>query len=81
MRKGGHVLLEYMKKVVDDSELIAKPLEPEMDAKIDFIQAYRLVDQKLVDAYARAFVVEDEQKTGIISYKVSYYYVYVPSYT
>lgn len=71
MRKGGNELLGYMKKIVDDSALITVPMEPEMDAGIDYLSAYRLVDQKHVDSYARAFVVEDDKKTGIIKYDVS----------
>ena len=69
MKKGGTKLLEYMKKMIDDSLLIDK-LEPERDASIDYIQAYRLVDQRKIDAYAKAFVVEDENKSGILKYEV-----------
>ena len=69
MKKGGTVLLEYMKKMIEDSQLVDK-LEPERDASIDYLQAYRLVDQKKIDVYARAFVVEDENKSGILKYEV-----------
>ncbi|XP_067929601.1 uncharacterized protein [Watersipora subatra] len=68
MRKGGNELLGYMKKLVDDSALISQPLEVEREGGIDYLSVYRLVDQKVVDGYARAFVVEDSRKTGIIHY-------------
>lgn len=61
--------MEYMKKMIDDSSLVDK-LEPERDASIDYLQAYRLVDTRKIDAYARAFVVEDDNKTGILKYEV-----------
>lgn len=69
MKKGGTKLMEYMKKMIDDSLLVDKP-EPERDASIDYLQAYRLVDQRKIDAYAKAFVVEDDSKTGILKYEV-----------
>ena len=69
MKKGGTKLLEYMKKIIDDSQLIDK-LDPERDASIDFLQAYRLVDQRRIDAYAKAFIVEDDNKTGVLKYQV-----------
>jgi len=69
MKRGGPLLLDYMKKIIDDSKLVDK-LEPERDASIDYLQAYRLVDQRKIDAYAKAFVVEDEDKTGILRYEV-----------
>lgn len=69
MKKGGQPLLEYMKKVIDDSNLTDKP-QPELDASVDFLQAYRLVDSRKIDAYARAFIVEDDNKTGVIKYQV-----------
>ncbi|XP_067932252.1 myosin-2 heavy chain-like [Watersipora subatra] len=68
MKKGGPKLLEYMKKIIDDSLLVDR-MEPERDASIDYIQAYRLVDQRKIDAYAKAFVVEDENKTGVLKYE------------
>lgn len=71
MRKGGNELLGYMKKLVEDSALVTQPMEVEKEAGIDYLSAYRLVDQKLIDSYARAFVVEDAKKTGIIHYSVS----------
>lgn len=61
--------MEYMKKMIDDSQLVDK-MEPERDASIDYLQAYRLVDLRKVDVYARAFVVEDDNKTGILKYEV-----------
>lgn len=69
MKKGGTVLLEYMKKMVEDSQLVDR-MEPERDASIDYLQAYRLVDMKKIDVYARAFVVEDDNKTGVLKYEV-----------
>lgn len=69
MKKGGQLLLDYMKRIIDDSKLSDR-LQPEQDADIDYLQAYRLVDNRKIDSYARAFVVEDESKTGILSYDV-----------
>ena len=72
MKKGGNELLGYMKRLVEDSALITQPLEVEKEGGIDYLSAYRLVDQKVIDSYAKAFVVEDEKKTGVISYSVSF---------
>ena len=72
MKKGGNELLGYMKKLVEDSALITQPLEVEKEGGIDYLSAYRLVDQKVIDSYAKAFVVEDEKKTGVISYSVRF---------
>ncbi|KAF6022964.1 hypothetical protein EB796_018720 [Bugula neritina] len=69
MKKGGNELLGYMKQLIEESALLQYPLEPEQNAGIDYLAAYRLVDQKMIDSYARAFVVEDQKKTGIVSYQ------------
>lgn len=74
MKKGGQPLLDYMKKMIDDSNLIDKP-QSELDATIDYLQAYRLVDHKKIDTYARAFVVEDDNKTGVLKYEVRAYFL------
>ena len=42
---------------------------------IDFLNAYRLVDQKQIENYARPFVVEDDDKDGLIYPRVSYSYL------
>jgi len=72
MKKGGNELLGYMKQLIEESALLQYPLEPEQNAGIDYLAAYRLVDQKMIDSYARAFVVEDQKKTGIVSYQVKF---------
>ena len=36
------------------------------DASIDFLCHYRLVDPNKLDMYARAFVVEDDDKDGVV---------------
>lgn len=41
------------------------------DADIDFLTHYKLVDPGLIESYARAFVVEDNDFDTVISAKVN----------
>ncbi|XP_055882530.1 uncharacterized protein LOC106061672 isoform X1 [Biomphalaria glabrata] len=69
MKRGGQVLLDHMKRVLDQSNLqddtYAKDLD-ERDGDIDFLSHYKLVDGRKLESYARAFVVEDEDFDTVI---------------
>lgn len=69
MKKGGIALLDQMKHMIDESSLADKPVAGEVDASIDYLQHYRLVDHRKLDSYARAFVVEDDDRDFVIAYK------------
>ena len=40
------------------------------EAEVDFLNHYRLVDPKQIDIYAKPFVVEDDDKDGVIYARV-----------
>lgn len=71
-KRDGKVLQDQMKKILDQSKLkeddYAKNLD-EKDADIDFLTHYKLVDPGLIESYARAFVVEDNNFDTVISAK------------
>ncbi|GFS03630.1 dormancy/auxin associated domain-containing protein [Elysia marginata] len=75
-RRGGMLLRDHMKKVIDQSKLIDDPAEVmtyrnDLDERggIDFMQHYRLVDPAKIEAYAKAFVVEDGDLDTVINIK------------
>ncbi|KAK3580637.1 hypothetical protein CHS0354_013399 [Potamilus streckersoni] len=71
MKRGGQTLLDHMKKIMDLCKLkddYAKDLD-ERDGNIDFVTHYRLVDPGKLEAYAKAFVVEDEDFDTVIGFK------------
>ncbi|WAR25226.1 hypothetical protein MAR_010930 [Mya arenaria] len=68
MTRGGQELQDHMKKVIRLSKLVdqyAKDLDEKAD--IDFLSHYRLVDPAMIEAYARAFVVEDGDLDAVIN--------------
>ncbi|RUS85817.1 hypothetical protein EGW08_006446 [Elysia chlorotica] len=71
MKRGGQVLQDHLRRVIDQSKLdddrgtYAKDLD-ERDGDIDFLSHYRLVNPHLLESYARAFVVEDEDFDTVI---------------
>lgn len=71
-KRGGKKLQDHMKKILEQSKLkeddYAKDLD-EKDADIDFLTHYKLVDPGLIESYARAFVVEDDDFDTVISAK------------
>ncbi|KAI0222505.1 hypothetical protein LSAT2_026249 [Lamellibrachia satsuma] len=68
MKRGGPAMVEQMKKLIEDSLLtdLQHTHPEERDASIDFLCHYRLVDPNKLDMYARAFVVEDDDKDGVV---------------
>ncbi|XP_012945585.1 trichohyalin, partial [Aplysia californica] len=74
--RGGILLKEHMKKVMEQSKLQEDPpptitYRTDLDERggIDFMQHYRLVDPSNLEAYARAFVVEDGDMDTVINLK------------
>ncbi|GFS03619.1 hypothetical protein ElyMa_001154700 [Elysia marginata] len=71
MKRGGQALQEHVRRVIDQSRLdedrgtYAKDLD-ERDGDIDFLSHYRLVNPQMLESYARAFVVEDEDFDTVI---------------
>ena len=41
-----------------------------IDASIDFLQHYRLVDPQKIEIYAKPFIVEDDDFKGVINARV-----------
>ncbi|GFO14407.1 hypothetical protein PoB_004091200 [Plakobranchus ocellatus] len=72
-RRGGMLLREHMKKVIEQSKLAEDPpgFRNDLDERggIDFMQHYRLVDPAKIEAYAKAFVVEDGDLDTVINIK------------
>ena len=46
-----------------------------LDASIDFLTHFQLVDPVKLEPYARAFVVEDEDMDAVITYKVNHNHI------
>ncbi|GFO17404.1 hypothetical protein PoB_004390900, partial [Plakobranchus ocellatus] len=74
MKRGGQTLLDQVRRVIeqsrldDDKSTYAKDLD-ERGGDIDFLSHYRLVNPQMLESYARAFVVEDEDFDTVIMTK------------
>ncbi|KAH9510115.1 hypothetical protein Btru_043506 [Bulinus truncatus] len=72
MKRGGQTLLDHMKRVLDQSKLQDDTYAKDLDERagdIDFLSHYKLVDNRKLESYARAFVVEDEDFDTVIRSK------------
>lgn len=70
-KRGGKQLQDHLKKIMEQCKLkddYAKDLD-EKDGDIDFLTHYKLVDPGKLEAYGRAFVVEDGDWDTVISCK------------
>ncbi|XP_052781998.1 uncharacterized protein LOC128218381 [Mya arenaria] len=70
-KRGGKKLQDHMKKILEQSKLKEDDYAKDLDEKgdIDFLTHYKLVDPGLIETYARAFVVEDDDFNTVISAK------------
>ncbi|XP_041349516.1 uncharacterized protein LOC121368836 [Gigantopelta aegis] len=71
MQRGGQVLLNHMKRILDMCNTLkedyAKNLD-EKDGSINFLAHYRLVEPGKLESYAKAFVVEDRNMDTVINF-------------
>lgn len=72
MRRGGQKLIDHMNFLIESSQLSDQHSGCNLDEKessVDFLSHYRLVESTNLAAYARAFVVEDEDMDAVIDIK------------